>query len=271
MSSQNKTPKTFPLKEKQVDNIHHPETHERYNDETVACITGIAKDKNHAAIIPPLYLTSTYKYEGLAQQGEYIYSRSGNPTRDLFAESLAELEGGFGASITTTGIAAVNLVLHLLDSEDTLFLPHDCYGGSLRLSKSKRDNGHLKLHFINPTNLEQLEKDFAEHKPKLVILESPSNPVLRITDIQAVSEIAHRYGTLVAVDNTFLTPVFQKPFEVGADIIIHSTTKLINGHSDMVGGAVIAKTSELHQEYNGGQTVLSLAVQLSTVIWRCAV
>lgn len=219
-----------------------------YKDSTIACTAGIAQDKNHAAIIPPLYLSATYQYPDLGVKGDYIYSRSGNPTRDLLAQTLAELEGGAGATITASGMAAVTLTFQLLTSADTVFAAPDCYGGIFRLLKAKEKSGHCKTHFFNPEDLDALARDLETYKPKMLILETPANPTLRVTDIRAVARLTQKHGTIFVVDNTFMSPAFQKPLELGADIVIHSTTKLINGHSDIIGGAVIAKTQELLDE-----------------------
>lgn len=230
-----------------------------YQDATIACLSGIAEDKNHGAVIPPIYLSSNFIFPKFEEKGRYDYTRSGNPTRDVFAETLAALEGGYGASINASGMAAVNLVLSLIKVGETVFLPHDCYGGTYRLGVSKERSGHFHLRFVDQTNLQTLEQAFETYRPKLILIETPSNPLLRVTDIKAVCKVAQAYGTLVAVDNTFLTPAFQKPLSLGADLVIHSTTKLINGHGDVVAGAVVAKTEALHQELQFWNNCLGLS------------
>jgi cystathionine gamma-synthase len=207
--------------------------------------SGIESDTQHNAVIPPIYLSSNFAFEEFGKPGKYDYTRSGNPTRDLLAEALADLEQGFGAVITATGMAAVTLVLQLVEPQDLVFAPHDCYGGTYRLLSQLQLRNVVNAEFHN-----QLEPSFIEkilnQKPKLVWIETPSNPLLRITDIEKIAAVAHSIGAIVVVDNTFLSPALQQPLNLGADIVIHSTTKYINGHSDVVGGAVIAKTAELY-------------------------
>jgi len=218
--------------------------------ETIAVRAGIETDTQHGAITPPLYLSSNYSFEGFDQKRQYDYSRSGNPTRDLLGDALSDLEGGAGGVITSSGMSAILSVIQLLNPEDTLIAPHDCYGGSFRLFKTFAAKGLFKLQFIDQTDDQAFLKAL-ESKPKIVWIETPSNPLLRVVDIKKLSSLSKEIAgskTLVVVDNTFLSPIFQKPLSLGADIVVHSTTKYINGHSDVVGGAVIAKTEELHEE-----------------------
>lgn len=217
------------------------------NKATIAVRTGIEADKQHGAVVPPLYLSTTYSFADFDTKRQYDYGRSGNPNRDILAEALTELEGGAKGIITATGMAAVHLTTQLLNSDDTLVIPHDCYGGSYRLFTSLEKRGLLKLEVVDFTKSESLSQILAI-KPKLIWIETPSNPILRLTDIKAVTDIAKQCGALVAADNTFLSPALQNPIKFGADIVVHSTTKYINGHSDVVGGAVIAATAELGEE-----------------------
>ncbi|HWS39988.1 MAG TPA: cystathionine gamma-synthase [Arenimonas sp.] len=209
--------------------------------------SGIESDTQHKAVIPPIYLSSNYAFEEFGKPGKYDYTRSGNPTRDLLAEALADLENGYGAVVTATGMAAVTLVLQLASPDDLIFAPHDCYGGTHRLLNQLNLRGIVNAEFHN-----QQDEDFIEtiisRKPKLIWIETPSNPLLRITDIAKIAAAGQQVGSVVVVDNTFLSPALQQPLNLGADIVIHSTTKYINGHSDVVGGAVIAK-SQAHFEY----------------------
>jgi len=214
---------------------------------TTAVRKGIEADKHHGAVVPPLYLSTTYSFADFDKKRAYDYGRSGNPTRDILAETLAELEGGEKGIITATGMAAVHLITQLLSSTDTLVIPHDCYGGSYRLFTSLEKRGLLKLRIVNFT-LDASFDEILNIKPKVIWIETPSNPLLRLTDISKVVETAKQCGALVAADNTFLSPALQNPLELGVDIVVHSTTKYINGHSDVVGGAVIAKTAELGDE-----------------------
>ena len=217
------------------------------NKSTVAVRHGIEADKHHGAVVPPLYLSTTYSFADFDTKRDYDYGRSGNPNRDILAEALAQLEGGEKGIITATGMAAVHLVTQLLNHDDTLVIPHDCYGGSYRLFTSLEKRGLLKLKVLDLTRADSLTQ-IAEIKPKLVWIETPSNPILRLTDIEAVVNAAHAVGALVGADNTFLSPALQNPISFGVDIVVHSTTKYINGHSDVVGGAVIAKTQALGEE-----------------------
>ncbi len=217
------------------------------NKATIAVRHGIEADKHHGAVVPPIYLSTTYSFADFDTKRQYDYGRSGNPNRDILAETLAELEGGTKGIITATGMSAVHLATQLLNSDDTLVIPHDCYGGSYRLFTSLEKRGLLKLKVLDLTNSENHQEILAI-KPKLIWIETPSNPILRLTDIKAITSIAKQCGALVAADNTFLSPALQNPIQFGVDIVVHSTTKYINGHSDVVGGAVIAATQELGDE-----------------------
>ncbi|WP_096738979.1 cystathionine gamma-synthase [Pseudoalteromonas atlantica] len=217
------------------------------NKATIAVRNGVDADKHHGAVVPPIYLSTTYSFADFDTKRAYDYGRSGNPNRDILADTLAELEGGARGIITATGMAAVHLATQLLNNDDTLVIPHDCYGGSYRLFTSLEKRGLLKLKVLDLTKSESLEQ-ILTIKPKLIWIETPSNPVLRLTDIKAVTDIAKQCGALVAADNTFLSPALQNPIKFGVDIVVHSTTKYINGHSDVVGGAVVAATQELGDE-----------------------
>ncbi|MBT8081226.1 MAG: cystathionine gamma-synthase [Gammaproteobacteria bacterium] len=212
---------------------------------TRAVRAAIESDTQHGAVVPPLHLSSNYAFAGLGQKRRYDYTRSGNPTRDALADALAELEGGAGAVVTSSGMAALTLLTQFLEPGDTVVAPHDCYGGTYRLFEQQSLKGLFDVEFVNQTDLETLRKVCARTRPRIILTESPSNPVLRISDLAAIREIATECGALFAVDNTFLSPALQNPIDFGADLVIHSTTKYINGHSDVVGGAVIAATDEL--------------------------
>ena len=206
---------------------------------TIAARSGVDTDTAHGAVMPPLYLSSNYSFAGFDQKRKYDYSRSGNPTRDVLAETLAELEGGAGCVVTATGMAAVDLPLSLLNPGELLIAPHDCYGGTHRLLTARAKKGHFRVAFIDQNDGEALDAALADGA-KLVLIETPSNPLLRVVDVADVCRRAHAVGAKVVCDNTFLSPALQRPLELGADIVVHSTTKYINGHSDVVGGAVIA-------------------------------
>lgn len=214
---------------------------------TIAARSGVDTDTAHGAVMPALYLSSNYSFAAFGQPRRYDYSRSGNPTRDVLAETLAELEGGAGAVITATGMAAVDLPLSLLEPGDLLIAPHDCYGGTHRLLCARAKKGHFRVAFVDQNDGPALDAALADGC-KLVLVETPSNPLLRVTDIAEVCRRAHAVGAKVVCDNTFLSPALQRPLELGADIVVHSTTKYINGHSDVVGGAVIAADPADHEK-----------------------
>lgn len=225
---------------------------------TIAARAGIAQDPAYGAVTPPMYLTSTYELPAFRQPGPYDYSRSNNPTRDLLADALCELEGGAKALVTNTGMSACVLALQVLTPHDTLVIPHDCYGGSYRLftnlAQKKQAFKLVIVNFQQPDWPAQVQAA----APKLIWLETPSNPLLQITDIKAVVDIAKPLSALVLVDNTFLSPVLQNPLALGADLVLHSTTKYLNGHSDIVGGALIVKEAALGDELKWWANCLGL-------------
>jgi cystathionine gamma-synthase len=208
---------------------------------------GLESDDVTGAVVPPIHLSSTYAFRGYGEKRAYDYSRSGNPTRDLLGNALADLEGGAGGVITGTGMSAITLVGHLLPQGARIVAPHDCYGGTFRLFTAWNQRNELKVDFVRFGNAAELDAALAT-KTDLLWIETPSNPLLRITDIASLVAKVKGKGTLVVVDNTFLSPAWQRPLELGADIVVHSTTKYINGHSDVVGGAAIAGTKELHEQ-----------------------
>jgi cystathionine gamma-synthase len=208
---------------------------------------GLESDDVTGAVVPPIHLSSTYAFRGYGDKRAYDYSRSGNPTRDLLGNALADLEGGAGGVITGTGMGAITLVGHLLPQGARIVAPHDCYGGTFRLFTAWNKRNELKVDFVRFAEAAELDAALAT-PADLLWIETPSNPLLRITDIAALVQKVQGKGTLVVVDNTFLSPAWQRPLELGADIVVHSTTKYINGHSDVVGGAVIAKKTEIHEQ-----------------------
>jgi cystathionine gamma-synthase len=218
---------------------------------------GLETDDVTGAVVPPIHLSSTYAFRGYGDKRAYDYSRSGNPTRDLLGNALADLEGGAGGIITGTGMGAITLVGHLLPQGARIVAPHDCYGGTFRLFTAWNKRNELKVDFVRFADAAALDAALAQ-KTDLLWIETPSNPLLRITDIAALVQKVKGKGTLVVVDNTFLSPAWQRPLELGADIVVHSTTKYINGHSDCVGGAVIAKTKELHEQIGWWANALGL-------------
>lgn len=225
---------------------------------TAAVRAGIDRDTAFGAVTPPIVLSSNFSFDGFGNKRQYDYTRSGNPTRDLLGEALAELEGGAGGVITATGMGAINLVLSaLLKPGEKLVVPHDAYGGSWRLFNALATKGHFELITADLTDPRALAEALAQG-PALVLVETPSNPLLRITDLRFVIDAAHKAGAKVVVDNTFLSPALQNPIAFGADVVLHSTTKYVNGHSDVVGGAVIARDAELHQQLSWWANALGL-------------
>lgn len=213
------------------------------NPQTKCVNTGIGQDQAYGAVTPPLYLSSTYKFPGFGEMGKYDYGRGGNPNRDALADAISDLEGGAGGVITSSGMAAIDLVLNLVPHAGLVLAPHDCYGGTFRLLLSRAEQGRFRVEFINQTK-EGAPVNIRAKNPDLVFIETPSNPLMRLSDIAALSAAAHDVGALAVCDNTFLSPVRQTPLALGADIVVHSTTKFINGHSDVVGGAVVTKTED---------------------------
>lgn len=215
---------------------------------TIAVRTGIESDTQYHAVVPPIYLSTNYGFPAFGEVPKYDYTRSGNPNRGMLESALSGLEGGEGAVITNCGTSAHNLLVSaLLSPGDLIVAPHDCYGGSYRLFNTRANKGDFKVLFIDQSD-EQAVSEALAQKPKLILLETPSNPLVRVVDIAKICQQAKAVGAQVVVDNTFLTPVYQKPIALGADFVIHSTTKFINGHSDVIGGVVICKTKQSAEE-----------------------
>lgn len=205
------------------------------------------KDTTYNSVVTPLYPSSTFLFDKIGENKGFDYSRSGNPTRKILEETLAALEGGTACVCTATGMAAVAGVLHLLKPGDHVVTGNDIYGGSYRLMHDVFSKYDISFSYIDMTDL-SLIKNTIKDNTALIWIETPSNPMLRIIDIQAVIDLAQPRQILTAVDNTFMSPCFQRPFDMGADIVVHSTTKYINGHSDVVGGAIITKNPILDQK-----------------------
>ncbi len=215
--------------------------------DTRAVRAGLENCDVTGAVVPPLHLSSTYAFRAFGDKRKYDYSRSGNPTRDLLAEALADLEGGVGAVITGSGMGAITLVGHLLPVGARVVVPHDCYGGTFRLFTAWNKRKELAVDFVDFNDAAAVNA--ALSKPAAMVwIETPSNPLLRITDVADIARRGHAIGALVVADNTFLSPGWQKPISLGADIVVHSTTKYINGHSDVVGGAAIAAKPEVSEQ-----------------------
>ena len=214
---------------------------------TAVVRAGLESDTQHGAVIPPLYLSSNYTFKALGEPREYDYSRSGNPTRTQLAEALTHLEGGAGGVVCSSGMAAVLVVLAQLPTGQRVVADKDIYGGTFRLLNSLEQQKKIELEWVDLCD-ESQRREALQRGCDLLWVETPSNPLLKVTDLKEVISDAHRVGAKAAVDNTFLSPALQKPIQFGADFVVHSTTKYINGHSDVVGGAVIAATEELAEE-----------------------
>jgi cystathionine gamma-synthase len=218
-----------------------------FDQSTQIVRAGLECDDTTGCVVPPIHLSSTYAFRGFADKRAYDYSRSGNPTRDLLANALAELELGAGAVVTASGMAAITLVGYLVPVGARIVAPHDCYGGTYRLFNAWKQRGERQVEFVN-FNDEAAVRAALSRPAAMLWIETPSNPLLRITDVEAVSKLGKAAGAIVVVDTTFLSPAWQQPLTQGADIVLHSTTKYLNGHSDVVGGAVIAKDKAVHEQ-----------------------
>ncbi|ABF14162.1 cystathionine gamma-synthase [Candidatus Palibaumannia cicadellinicola] len=213
----------------------------KHKQATIAVRSGLNNDEQFGCVVPPITLSSTYNFIAFNQPRTHDYSRRRNPTRDIVHSVLAGLEGGAGAVMTSSGMSAIHLVCTaLLKPGDLLVAPYDCYGGSYRLFESFSKRGVYKVQFLDQGNKTNLAVILAS-KPKLVLIETPSNPLLRVVDIAAICSTAHQVGAQCVVDNTFMSPVLQQPIALGADLVVHSCTKYLNGHSDVMAGVVIAK------------------------------
>jgi cystathionine beta-lyase/cystathionine gamma-synthase len=207
---------------------------------------GSPRDPRTGAVVPPIYLASTYVQPGAGEWGEFDYARSGNPTRKNLENVIASLEGGYGGLALASGMAATHTVTMLLSHGDHIVAGSDIYGGTYRLLHKICDRAGLTVTLVDTTDPARLAAAM-QPRTRLLWLESPGNPRLSITDLAACAEIAHRAGALVAVDNTFATPVATRPLELGADIVMHSSTKYLGGHSDVLGGALVANSKELYE------------------------
>ncbi len=208
---------------------------------------GVECGDETGCVIPPLHLSSTFAFRAFGEKRAYDYTRSGNPTRDLLAGALAELEQGAGAVVTSSGMAAVTLTGYLVPAGARIVAPHDCYGGTYRLFEAWRRRGERQVEFVDFGDEAAVRVALAQ-PTALLWIETPSNPLLRITDIAAFAALGRASGALIVVDNTFLSPAWQQPLTLGADLVVHSTTKYLNGHSDVVGGAVVARDKALAEQ-----------------------
>ena len=217
------------------------------NKETALIHGGISIDERTGAVNIPIYQTSTYKQDGLGKMRGYEYSRTGNPTREALESLIAELEGGVAGFAFGSGMAALTAVLSLLHSGDRVLISSNVYGGTFRLLNKVFDHFSITYTIADTTDLAVYESQITEDV-KAVIIESPANPLMTVTDIQAVADVSHRHGLLVIVDNTFMTPYLQNPLKLGADIVVHSATKYLGGHSDVVSGIAVVNSAELAEQ-----------------------
>jgi len=227
------------------------------NPETLAVRAAVDSEQQHGAVMPPIVLSTNFTFEAVGKPRAYDYTRTANPTRDALGEALARLEEGCGACITASGMAAITLVCQLLNPGDLAVAPGDCYGGTYRLLSRLAARGLFRVRFIDQAS----EKDLsavAGEKARLLWVETPTNPLLRVIDLARMRRLANEIGALLVVDNTFMSPARQRPLLLGADIVVHSTTKYINGHSDVVGGAVVVREPALHDELHAWANALGL-------------
>ncbi len=207
---------------------------------TEAVHTGVYADSEYGSVTTPVYTSSTYRFEAIGRQRRFDYGRSGNPTRNALEENLATLEGGAGCTATATGMAAVTTIMFLLEPGDHVITGNDIYGGTYRLFSSVFASKGITFSFVNMNDPDEV-RSAIDSNTKMIWIETPSNPLLNLTDIEAIVAIASERGIVTVADNTFLSPWFQRPIDFGVDYVIHSTTKYLNGHSDVVGGAVVSR------------------------------
>jgi O-succinylhomoserine (thiol)-lyase len=213
---------------------------------TKAIHAGQEPDPSTGAIMTPIYQTSTFAQAGMGEHKGYEYARSGNPTRTALEQCLAALENGQYGLAFASGLAAESTVLNLLSSGDHIVSCDDLYGGTYRIFERIMGRYQVQASYVTASNTAEYEQAIRPNT-KLIWLETPTNPLLRLADIRAIAEIAHRHNILLVVDNTFSSPYFQKPLDLGADIVLHSTTKYINGHSDVIGGALVTNDQKVYE------------------------
>ena len=211
--------------------------------ETMCVHGGVHKDQQYNSVTTPIYPTSTFYWNSLESHSGYDYTRSGNPTRKALEENLAALEGGAGCVATSTGMSAVHCAMALFSPGDHVIAPADLYGGTFRLFDRYLSEKGLSFTFVDMTKPEQIQAAFRP-ETRVIWIETPSNPLLKVIDIAAVVALARQHNVMTICDNTFLSPYLQRPLDFGVDIVMHSTTKYINGHSDVVGGCVISRNPE---------------------------
>ena len=217
------------------------------NIDTAVIHGGIPIDERTGAVNIPIYQTSTYKQDGLGKMRGYEYSRTGNPTREALEKLISDLEGGYAGFAFASGMAATTAVLSLFRTGDRILISSNVYGGTFRVLDKVFDHFGVTCKISDTADVDAFEADITDDV-KAVIIESPANPLMTVSDIRAISEAAHRHGLLVIVDNTFMTPYLQQPLKLGADIVVHSATKYLGGHSDVVAGLAVVSTKELAEK-----------------------
>lgn len=215
---------------------------------TDAIHSGQSPDLTTNAVIPPIHLTTTYYQEEIGKHKGFVYSRSGNPTRNILEKNIATLEKGKYALAFSSGLAAIHALMSVLKSGDHAIVSHDVYGGTYRLFQRILTDYGIEVSFVDTTQIENIEKSIKSNT-KLVHIESPTNPLLAISDIKEISKLCKTRNLVLSVDNTFMTPYFQNPLELGADVVVHSATKYLSGHSDLLGGILIFNSDELYDRF----------------------
>jgi cystathionine gamma-synthase len=226
--------------------------------DTSAVHTGVDKDSTYNSVTTPIYPSSTFRFESVGQHRGYEYTRSGNPTRSALEENLAALEGGTFARATCTGMAAVTAALFLLEQGDHVIAGHDIYGGTYRLFEKILVRFGLTFSFVDMRDEAAVRRELRP-ETRMLWVETPSNPLLNLVDLEVMVAIASEHGALAVCDNTFLSPYFQRPLDLGVDLVVHSTTKYLNGHSDVVGGALVTADEELGDQVSELVNSLGLA------------
>lgn len=229
--------------------------------ETALIHGGIHGDETTGAINIPIYQTSTFKLDGIGKlRSEWDYSRTGNPTRGALEALIAQLEEGTHGFAFSSGMAAIDAILHLFQTGDTVIIPKNVYGGTFRILDKIFKQYGLNYKIVDTASLLAVEEAFTKDV-KAILFETPANPLLSVTDIAAVSEIAKAHGALTVVDNTFMTPYLQKPLKLGADIVVHSATKYLGGHSDLIAGLVVVKDDKLAERLHFIQNAVGAIAQ----------
>jgi cystathionine gamma-lyase len=215
-----------------------------FHIQTNAIHVGNTPDEITGAVIPPIYQSSTFVQSSPGIHKGYEYTRSHNPTRSRLEECLASLENARHCIVTSSGMSVISLIFQSFPSGTKILCGEDVYGGTYRLLNTVYKS-HFEIRLVNTSNIESISEVLEDFKPQLVWLESPTNPMLQVSDIHMISSLAHEYNATVVVDNTFMSPYFQNPLDLGADMVVHSLTKYINGHSDVVGGAVMLNKKKI--------------------------